>query len=102
MKLFYFALCISFVILLVTNLAWIISNIYMFIVSGIESIITGQTLIENIYYSKFLRWLILLDVLWLIIGLGYGLKRKSYKTDSKLHYLHVNHHATKNDPFLKL
>ena len=59
----------------------------MFIVSGIESIVTGQTLIENIYYSKFLRWIILLDVMWLLIGFGYILKQKSYKTDSSLHYL---------------
>tara|TARA_B110000467_G_C18328404_1_gene491013 strand:+ start:2087 stop:3019 length:933 start_codon:yes stop_codon:yes gene_type:complete len=59
----------------------------MFVVSGIESIITGQTLIENIYYSKFLRWIILLDIMWLLIGFGYMLKQKSYKTDSSLHYL---------------
>tara|TARA_Y100001936_G_scaffold70180_1_gene69261 strand:+ start:5885 stop:6817 length:933 start_codon:yes stop_codon:yes gene_type:complete len=59
----------------------------MFVVNGIESIITGQTLIENIYYSKFLRWLILLDISWLVIGFAYVLKRKSYKTDSNLHYL---------------
>jgi len=59
----------------------------MFIVSGIESIITGQTLIENIYYSKFLRWLILFDIIWWIIGFGYILKQKSYKTNSSLHYL---------------
>ena len=87
MKIVYFVLCVSFVILLVTNLAWIISNIYMFIVSGIESIITGQTLIENIYYSKFLRWLILVDCIWLAIGFGYLFRQKSYKTDSPLHYL---------------
>lgn len=87
MKIIYFALCTSFVVLLVVNVGWLISNIYMFIVSGIESIITGQTLIENIYYSKFLRWLILLDVMWLLIGFGYILKQKSYKTDSSLHYL---------------
>jgi len=87
MQIIYFLLAISFGVLFLANLIWVISNIYMFIVSGIESIITGQTLIENIYYSTFLRWLILSDVLWLIIGLGYSLKRKSYKTDSKLHYL---------------
>ena len=87
MQIIYFLLAISFGILLVSNLTWVISNIYMFVVNGIESIITGQTLIENIYYSKFLRWLILLDVLWLIIGFVYILKRKSYKTDSNLHYL---------------
>ena len=87
MQIIYFLLAISFGILLVSNLTWVISNIYMFVVNGIESVITGQTLIENIYYSKFLRWLILLDVLWLIIGFVYILKRKSYKTDSNLHYL---------------
>jgi glycosyltransferase involved in cell wall biosynthesis len=59
----------------------------MFLINGIESVITGQTLIENIYYSVFLRWLILADIIWLIVGLGYILKRKSYKTDSNLHYL---------------
>ena len=87
MQIIYFLLAISFVVLFLANFLWAISNIYMFIVNGIESIITGQTLIENIYYSKFLRWLILFDVLWLIIGFGYVLKRKSYKTDSNLHYL---------------
>ena len=87
MKVLYFILVISFGVLLLANFVWVIFNIYMFLVSGIESIITGQTLIENIYYSVFLRWLILADIVWLIIGLGYVLKRKSYKTDSNLHYL---------------
>ena len=87
MKVLYFILVISFGVLLLANFVWIIFNIYMFLVSGIESIITGQTLIENIYYSVFLRWLILADIVWLIIGLGYVLKQKSYKTDSNLHYL---------------
>ena len=87
MKVLYFILSISFGVLLLANFVWVIFNIYMFLVSGIESIITGQTLIENIYYSVFLRWLILADIVWLIIGLGYVLKQKSYKTDSNLHYL---------------
>jgi len=87
MKVLYFILSISFGVLLLANFVWVIFNIYMFLVSGIESIITGQTLIENIYYSIFLRWLILADIVWLIIGLGYVLKQKSYKTDSNLHYL---------------
>ena len=87
MKVLYFILSISFAALFLVNFAWIISNIYMFLVVGIDSILTGQTLIENIYYSIFLRWLILADIVWLIIGLGYVLKQKSYKTDSNLHYL---------------
>ena len=87
MKVLYFILSISFVVLFLANFVWIVFNIYMFLVVGIDSILTGQTLIENIYYSIFLRWLILADIVWLIIGLGYVLKQKSYKTDSNLHYL---------------
>ena len=87
MKVLYFILSISFAALFLVNFAWIISNIYMFLVNGIDSIVTGQTLIENIYYSEFLRWIILADIVWLITLLGYVLKRKSYKTDSNLHYL---------------
>ena len=87
MKVLYFILSISFGVLLLANFVWIIFNIYMFLVNGIDSIVTGQTLIENVYYSTFLRWLILADITWLFIGLGYVLKQKSYKTDSNLHYL---------------
>ena len=87
MKVLYFILSISFAVLFLANFVWIIFNIYMFLAVGIDSILTGQTLIENIYYSEFLRWLILADIVWLIILLVYVLKRKSYKTDSNLHYL---------------
>jgi glycosyltransferase involved in cell wall biosynthesis len=87
MKVLYFILSISFVVLFLANFVWVVFNIYMFLVVGIDSVLTGQTLIENIYYSEFLRWLILADIVWLIILLGYVLKRKSYKTDSNLHYL---------------
>ena len=87
MKILYFILFISFGVLLLVNFVWIIFNIYMFLVNGIDSIVTGQTLIENVYYSTFLRWLILADIIWLFVGLGYVLKQKSYKTDSNLHYL---------------
>ena len=51
MKVFFFGLSISFLALLVVNISWIIVNIYMFIISGVESIVTGQTLAENVYYS---------------------------------------------------
>ena len=87
MKVLYFILSISFAVLFLANIVWIVFNIYMFLVVGIDSILTGQTLIENIYYSEFLRWIILADIVWLITLLGYVLKRKSYKTDSNLHYL---------------
>ena len=65
MGILYISLAASFVVLLIVNLAWIIVNLYMFVVVGLESIIAGQTLIENIYYSKFVKWIIISDVVWI-------------------------------------
>ena len=59
----------------------------MFVAHGVESIITGQTLVENIYYSTYLRWILLADALWWIFLFLFMIKRKSYKTDTNLHYL---------------
>lgn len=59
----------------------------MFIVHGIESIISGETLIENIYYSVYIKWILFSDLIWIIAWLAYIFKRKSYKTSLDLHYL---------------
>jgi len=87
MKKFFFSLSISFLILVIINISWVIVNIYMFIIHGIESVITGETLIESIYYSIYLRWILLADLIWVIAWLMYIVQRKSYKTDLELHYL---------------
>ena len=87
MKKLFFSLSITFVILVITNISWIGVNIYMFVIHGIESIVTGQTFIENIYYSIYLRWILLIDLIWIIAWFGYILQRKSYKTSLNLHYL---------------
>ena len=87
MKKFFFSMTISFLILLVINITWVFVNIYKFVVHGNESIISGQTLIENIYYSIYLRWILLADLIWLISWFVFILQRKSYKTNSDLHYL---------------
>jgi len=84
---FFFSLSISFFILLFTNIVWISVNIYMFIVHGIESIISGETLIENIYYSIYIKWILFSDLIWIVAWLAYIFKRKSYKTSLDLHYL---------------
>lgn len=86
MGILYISLAITFLALLILNLAWIIVNLYMFVVHGIESIVTGQTLIENIYYSTFLKWIILLDIIWIGIALIYAATRKNYRADPEQYY----------------
>jgi len=46
--------------------------------------------IERIYYSTYLKWIFLIDGLWLLNAFVFMLKRKQYKTDSTLHYLNYN------------
>ena len=83
----YAGLFISLVILFVINATFIIINFYSWINSGIESLIIGENLIENIYYSGYLKWIVLIDLIWIASTLIFLFKRKHYKTDPKLHYL---------------
>lgn len=90
MNKFFFILFITFGILLITNISWAIVNIYMWISHGVQSILEGKNLLENIYYSTYIRWIIWADGLWILSALIFMLQRKQYKTDSALHYLDYN------------
>ena len=59
----------------------------MWVIEGVQSIIEGTTLLENIYFSDYLKWILLSDAIWLLSTIGFMLGRKHYKTDSRLHYL---------------
>ena len=79
MKKLFFSLSITFVILVITNISWIGVNIYMFVVHGIESIVSGETLIENIYYSMYIKWILFADLIWIFAWFAYILQRKVTK-----------------------
>lgn len=87
MGVLYAALVISFVILLVTNIVWASLNLYFFGVIGIQNLLKGTTFVENVYFSTYLKWIILFDVIWISGALIFLLKRREYKTDTELHYL---------------
>ena len=90
MGLIYSTIIISFVIIFFINLGWGISNLYIFIVDGIQTFVVGSTFIENIYLSVYLKWILLIDALWIISALIFAYTRKFYMTDPHLHYLSVN------------
>jgi len=83
----YILAAITFIILLFINVGWLTSNLYLTIIGEIESFVKGTNPIENIYYSSYLKWILLIDVLWLLTALFFMIQRKNYKTDAKLHYL---------------
>ena len=87
MGILYILAAITFIILFFINVGWLTSNLYLTIIGEIESFVKGINPIENIYYSSYLKWILLIDVLWLLTALFFMIQRKNYKTDAKLHYL---------------
>jgi len=83
----YVLAAISFIVLFFINVVWLATNLYFTIIGEIESLVQGTNPIENIYYSLYLKWILLIDGLWLSIALFFMVKRKNFKTDPKLHYL---------------
>jgi len=83
----YILAAITFIILFFINVGWLTSNLYLTIIGEIESFVKGTNPIENIYYSSYLKWILLIDVLWLLTALFFMIQRKNYKTDARVHYL---------------
>jgi len=86
----YTLLVLSFLAIIFLNLGWAITNLYFFIVDGVQTLIVGSTFVENIYFSTYLKWILLIDAMWISSAIIFASTRQSYKTDSKLHYLNVN------------
>ena len=69
------------------NLIWVLTNMYYFAVDGFQTLFVATTLVENVYFSVYLKWILLLDFSYLISVLLFMATRKNYKTDSELHHL---------------
>tara|TARA_B110000196_G_C21137854_1_gene662133 strand:- start:1573 stop:2598 length:1026 start_codon:yes stop_codon:yes gene_type:complete len=87
MGLIFALIVLSFFSLILINTSWAITNLYFFIVEGVQTVIVGSTFAENIYFSNYLKWIILFDTLWISIFLIFLFNRKNFMTDSNLHYL---------------
>lgn len=83
----YMALALTFVTLVLVNVIFAIVNFYFFVTNGLQFLLHGTTFVETIYYSIYLKWILLADGLWLLMLFIFLLKRKHYKTDPYLHYL---------------
>jgi glycosyltransferase involved in cell wall biosynthesis len=83
----FLSLFISLILLVLFHIVFFIVNMYFWIFDGYQVIFHGGTLIENLYYSIYLKWMLLFDALWIVSILVYAFRRKSYKTNSELHYL---------------
>jgi glycosyltransferase involved in cell wall biosynthesis len=82
-------LALTFVIIFIVNISWVISNLYLWSTEGITAVIGEETdvLLEDIYYSEYARWIIWVDLAWIMSLLIFIFRSKHYKTDPALHYL---------------
>ena len=78
-------LFLSFIAVIIINFSWGIINLYNFIVEGLQTIVVGSTFVENIALSTHLKWILLIDVLWITFALVFVYGRKSYKSDPSFH-----------------
>ena len=90
MGILFTLLIILFIFLIITHVIFLGVNVFFWVTNGLDYVIEGNTFIEIIYYSKYLKWLGLLDLIWISFLTIFLIKRKQYKTDSNLHYLEKN------------
>ena len=83
----YVVLAITFVILLAINITWIVTNIVFWAFNGLQALLVDPSVIESIYLSTFLKWILLGDIIWIASALTFAFMRKDYRTDPKEHYL---------------
>ena len=83
----YASIAISFIILLIINITFVIINVVFWATNGLQALLHGMNFVESVYYSTYLKWIILTDILWIIATIIFIFKRKHYKTNTMLHYL---------------
>jgi len=81
----YISFAISFIILLIINIAFVIINIYLWSIGDHAIVTSGTNLIEILYHAPYFKWVVLSDAIWLGLGFLFALTRKRYKTDQRFY-----------------
>ena len=78
---------IIFIVLFLINVWWIISSAYFLTIEGFDLITQGDGTLDYIFYSVYLKWILLADAIWISAALIFMIQRKSYKTKPEFHFL---------------
>lgn len=66
---------------------WMSWNIFLWALNGLQILLNDMNLVERIYASVILKWILLFDLFWITSFAIYLFKRKNFMTSSDLHYL---------------
>lgn len=87
MGILYVVVAIVFVALVIVNLTWLGINLYHWAINGLQFLLQEMNFVERVYFSIYLKWILLADAIFLLGVLSFAIARKHYKTDPRLHYL---------------
>ena len=90
MGLFFASLFLSCFILIIIHIIFVGINTFQWAVNGVDFIIKGNTFIEMVYYSSYLKWIGFADIIWLSMLGIFLFNQKRFKTNLNLHYLNYN------------
>ena len=67
MGLFFLVMAIIGSILFLINLVWFGWNIFQWLSNGIQFLLEGMNLIERLYESVLMKWILLADLIYIIV-----------------------------------
>src|SRR5579863_9700375 len=86
----YSAFGITFAVLLIINIVVTVLTLYAWVTGGLKELLQGMSLGERLSTSKYIKWIIFADFIWIGFLLIFLFKRKHYKTENQKYYLTNN------------
>lgn len=87
MSKYFSGLVISFFAIFITNIIWAVMIILILSTRGIYYLLQNKGIIESVAISPYLRWILLIDVIWIISFIVYLYSRKKYRVETDKHFL---------------
>lgn len=81
------ALVISFFLIFITNIVWIIATVVLVTTIGLQPLLHYQGFIQSVVTSSFLKWILLIDAFWIISFISYLFSRRKYRVETDRHFL---------------
>jgi glycosyltransferase involved in cell wall biosynthesis len=91
MKKYFFVLTVSFFILLIITIVWGIAILIFLSVNGIQKIFHDRGFFQTLAISPYMKWILLLDLSWIVFFVIYLFSRRNYRTEAKRHFLQYEH-----------
>ena len=72
----FLGFAMSFIILFLVNITFVVLAIYSLIIGELQTLLRGLETFELVYFSSSLKWILLADGCWILLALIFMIKRK--------------------------